>query len=251
MPSDTEGIGTVPLPEVIEFCITHQVDEVLVFVEAPSIGALVYETLMEHGIHVDFAIDEITGVNAENKMLGHTGALSTLELERYSFGTQQMLYLTIKRVFDIVFGVLGCVLTVPIIGVAKVVYVLQGDTHPSSTSKSAFDCAVSRSTFTRSGPWSGIRRRYLRSSFKTPNTERNGTRISNLRTELEAHNGSSLYNKVKPGITGWWECNSRSNIEYRERLELKYHYVRHCSLYLDTVCVIRTCAALIKHDGAQ
>lgn len=69
--------------------------------------------------------------------------------------------------------------------------------------------------------------------------------------ELEAHNGSSLYNKVKPSITGWWECNSRSNIEYRERLELKYHYVRHCSLYLDTVCVMRTCAALIKHDGAQ
>ena len=37
--------------------------------------------------------------------------------------------------------------------------------------------------------------------------------------ELESHGGRQLYNKVKPGITGWWGCNGRSNIEYYERLE--------------------------------
>ena len=51
--------------------------------------------------------------------------------------------------------------------------------------------------------------------------------------ELEARNGLKLYNSVKPGITCWWGCNGRSNIDYRERLELEYHYVKHCSLYLD------------------
>ena len=32
--------------------------------------------------------------------------------------------------------------------------------------------------------------------------------------ELEEHGGRPLYNKVKPGLTGWWACNGRSDIEY-------------------------------------
>lgn len=69
--------------------------------------------------------------------------------------------------------------------------------------------------------------------------------------ELEQHGGLKLYQKVKPGITGWWGCNGRSNIDYRERLELEYYYVRNCSLYLDVLCIFRTALAVIKKDGAQ
>lgn len=58
--------------------------------------------------------------------------------------------------------------------------------------------------------------------------------------ELEAHGGRPLYNKVKPGLTGWWGCNGRSDIEYQERLELEYYYITHCSLYLDALCILRT-----------
>ena len=69
--------------------------------------------------------------------------------------------------------------------------------------------------------------------------------------ELEAHGGLKLYQRVKPGITGWWACNGRSNIDYRERLELEYYYVKNCSLYLDVLCVLRTIVAVIRMDGAQ
>lgn len=69
--------------------------------------------------------------------------------------------------------------------------------------------------------------------------------------ELEKFGGLKLYQKVKPGITGWWGCNGRSNIDYRERLELEYYYVRNCSLYLDLLCIFRTALAVIKKDGAQ
>ena len=69
--------------------------------------------------------------------------------------------------------------------------------------------------------------------------------------ELEAHSGLKLYQRVKPGITGWWGCNGRSNIDYRERLELEYYYVKHCSLYLDLLCIFRTILAVVKKDGAQ
>ena len=69
--------------------------------------------------------------------------------------------------------------------------------------------------------------------------------------ELESHDGLKLYQRVKPGITGWWGCNGRSNIDYRERLELEYYYVKHCSLYLDLLCIGRTLLAVLKRDGAQ
>lgn len=69
--------------------------------------------------------------------------------------------------------------------------------------------------------------------------------------ELEEHNGLTLYNKVRPGVTGWWGCNGRSNISYKERLELEYYYVKNCSLYLDALCIFRTFFAVLYRDGAQ
>ena len=69
--------------------------------------------------------------------------------------------------------------------------------------------------------------------------------------ELEEHGGRPLYNKVKPGLTGWWACNGRSDIEYDERLDLEYFYVANCSLYLDTLCILRTALAVLKRSGAQ
>lgn len=69
--------------------------------------------------------------------------------------------------------------------------------------------------------------------------------------ELEEHGGLKLYNMIRPGITGWWGCNGRSNIEYKERLELEYYYVKNCSFYLDILCVIRTVFAVLERDGAK
>lgn len=68
--------------------------------------------------------------------------------------------------------------------------------------------------------------------------------------ELEQHDGLKIYQKVKPDITGWWCCNGRSNIDYRERLELEYYYVKHCSLYLDLLCIFCTVLVVFRKDGA-
>lgn len=69
--------------------------------------------------------------------------------------------------------------------------------------------------------------------------------------ELQMHNGLQLYNLVKPGITGWWGCNGRSNTTYDERLELEYYYVKNCSLYLDVLCILKTIVVILKQDGAK
>ena len=69
--------------------------------------------------------------------------------------------------------------------------------------------------------------------------------------ELKRHNGLRLYERVKPGITGWWACNGRSNISYDERLELEYYYVKNCSLSLDILTFLRTIYVVLKKTGAE
>lgn len=69
--------------------------------------------------------------------------------------------------------------------------------------------------------------------------------------ELESHNGSVIYNYIKPGITGWWACNGRSNIQYYERLELEYYYVEHFSLFLDILTLLKTIVCVVQKTGAQ
>ena len=72
-----------------------------------------------------------------------------------------------------------------------------------------------------------------------------------VKGELEAHGGTSKYNTVKPGITGWWACNGRSNIDYQERLELEYYYIDNFSFGLDLLIIFKTIACVIKKTGAQ
>lgn len=69
--------------------------------------------------------------------------------------------------------------------------------------------------------------------------------------ELEAHDGDKKYWKVKPGITGWWACHGRSNLDYTERLELEYYYVDHCSFSLDVLCLCKTFIEVFRHRGAK
>lgn len=69
--------------------------------------------------------------------------------------------------------------------------------------------------------------------------------------ELEAHDGLELYQKVKPGITGWWACHGRSDIDYPERLALEYYYVRNLSMKLDLLCIYKTIIAVITRHGAK
>ena len=70
--------------------------------------------------------------------------------------------------------------------------------------------------------------------------------------ELESHGGNhSMYEKVKPGITGWWACNGRSATTYEKRLELEYYYANNCSLMLDIKCIFLTIKAVLFTKGAK
>ncbi len=69
--------------------------------------------------------------------------------------------------------------------------------------------------------------------------------------ELEAHGGSKIYWMVKPGLTGWWGSHGRSNIDYNQRLEMEYYYIRNISFKLDLICILKTITAVVFHTGAK
>lgn len=73
-----------------------------------------------------------------------------------------------------------------------------------------------------------------------------------VRGELDAHNGNhEIYESVKPGISGWWAANGRSDLSYDERLKLEYYYAENFSLWLDIKCVFKTIVSVIKKEGAK
>lgn len=56
---------------------------------------------------------------------------------------------------------------------------------------------------------------------------------------------------VTPGLTGYWACNGRSDIDYDKRIEMELYYVDHCSLILDIKIILKTVVAVIKKEGAK
>ena len=55
---------------------------------------------------------------------------------------------------------------------------------------------------------------------------------------------------VKPGLTGYWQVNGRSNTTYEERMEMELYYVDNCSLWLDIRIFFKTFITVFKKEGA-
>ena len=56
---------------------------------------------------------------------------------------------------------------------------------------------------------------------------------------------------VKPGLTGWWACNGRSDTSYEERVNLELYYIDHQSFSLDAKCFVKTIESVLKKEGAK
>ena len=70
--------------------------------------------------------------------------------------------------------------------------------------------------------------------------------------ELKKFGGNpDIYQKVLPGITGWWGCNGRSATDYKKRLDLEYYYCEHCNLWLDFKIVFKTIFVIFTRKGAK
>ena len=56
---------------------------------------------------------------------------------------------------------------------------------------------------------------------------------------------------VRPGLTGYWASNGRSNVSYKERMKMELFYVGHCCIRLDIQIIWNTIITVIKREGAK
>lgn len=55
---------------------------------------------------------------------------------------------------------------------------------------------------------------------------------------------------VRPGLTGYWAANGRSDTSYEERVEMEAYYAENFSLLLDIKIIFKTIKAVFKKEGA-
>ena len=59
-----------------------------------------------------------------------------------------------------------------------------------------------------------------------------------------------MYQRIKPGISGFWQVSGRSDTSYAERVKLDAYYVHNWSVWLDLVILVRTVGCVMLGRGA-
>ena len=215
-------------------------------------------------------------------------SMGAVAFSRRSEGTG---YLTIKRLLDILAGVIGCAVLLPVAAVVKILQIKTGDRGKLFYTQTRiglkgrpFKIYKFRTMVTGAEEileellnekgykeqWEDAQKleddprvtrlgRILRKTSidelpQMLNVLKGNMSIVGPRPlvpgELEDHGGSPLYQKAKPGMTGWWISHGHQNEDYRKRLELEYHYVLNRCLWMDGICLLKTCAYVMGRKGA-
>lgn len=290
--TEINGIPVVDKSKFVEFVENNHIDDVFVSVNPRLIDASSYKALVDNGVNVNLDIESLVGIKTDDQFISNVGGFNTIAVGPYAMDSNQAFYLIIKRGLDIIFGLIGILVLIPLTIIIKIAYLITGDTAPIFYTHGRigqygkpFQLIKFRSMvpnadevlkellkqekyreeweknqkFDKDPRITGVGKFLRKTSLdefpQFINVIKGDMSVVGPRPlvagELEAHNGLTLYNKVRPGVTGWWGCNGRSNISYKERLELEYYYVKNCSLYLDALCIFRTFFAVLHRDGAQ
>ena len=57
--------------------------------------------------------------------------------------------------------------------------------------------------------------------------------------------------KVKPGVTGYWQVNGRSDVDFEERTRMDIEYIKNRNLWLDFKILIKTFLAVLFGKNAK
>ena len=205
-----------------------------------------------------------------------------------------IMYLGIKRLFDIIFSLVGCLFLLPIALVVKISYILHKDFNPIFFSQERigkngklFKFYKFRSMVPNADE---VLKNLLESDkdlaeeYKINKKLDNDPRITKMgqllrKTSLDEL--PQLFNvlkgdmslignrpylprekddmkyyyksivKTKPGLTGYWQVNGRSNTTFKERLKLEKYYSNNCSLWLDIKIFFKTFVVVLLHKGSK
>ena len=57
--------------------------------------------------------------------------------------------------------------------------------------------------------------------------------------------------KVRPGITGPWQCGGRSNVSFDDRVKIEAKYANNWGIKGDIKIIIKTVSSVLKKEGAK
>lgn len=73
-----------------------------------------------------------------------------------------------------------------------------------------------------------------------------------VQAELDKYeDNKDKFLSVKPGLTGYWAANGRSDTTYEERMQMELYYVDNMSFKLDVQIFFKTIFAVLKKEGAR
>ncbi len=203
-------------------------------------------------------------------------------------------YLIIKRLVDIIVGVIGIIVLIPIILIVKIISMINGDFHSIFFTQNRigkngkeFKFYKFRSMVPNADEIlfkmleeDPIIREEYRVNKKLKDDPRI-TKVGNLLRKTSLDELPQLINvlkgdmslvgnrpylprekedmgeyykeivKTKPGITGYWQVNGRSDVSFERRLKLETYYSNHCSLDLDIRIFFRTFKVVLFGKNAK
>lgn len=74
--------------------------------------------------------------------------------------------------------------------------------------------------------------------------------IMEVETEIYGEYRDMLLS-VKPGLTGFWAANGRSDTSYKRRRAMEIYYVKNRSLLFDIKIILKTVISVFKGEGAK
>lgn len=203
-------------------------------------------------------------------------------------------YLGVKRLFDLICAIIGCILLIPVTIIIKLVSMCSGDFHSIFYSQNRigkngreFKLYKFRSMVPdademlfRTLELDKIAAEEYKKNKKLKKDPRI-TKIGRVIRKLSIDELPQLINvlkgdmslignrpylprekedmgdyyddiiKTKPGITGYWQVNGRSNTSFDERMTLESYYSNHNSLLLDVKIFFKTFAVVLFGKGAE
>lgn len=217
-----------------------------------------------------------------------------ITLEKNKVSVKEVGYLFIKRLFDIICGLLGCILILPIAIVVKIAYVCNKDFSSIFYSQirigkngKKFKLYKFRSMVPNADEIlfktleiDKVAAEEYKKNKKFKNDPRI-TKVGRVMRKLSIDELPQLINilkgdmsmignrpylprerddmgeyykdiiKTKPGLTGYWQVNGRSDTTFNERLKLESFYSNHNSLVLDIKIFFKTFQVVLFGKGAK
>lgn len=217
-----------------------------------------------------------------------------ITLEKNKVSVKEVGYLFIKRLFDIICGLLGCILILPIAIVVKIAYVCNKDFASIFYSQirigkngKKFKLYKFRSMVPNADEIlfktleiDKVAEEEYKKNKKFKNDPRI-TKVGRVMRKLSIDELPQLINvlkgdmsmignrpylprekddmgeyykdiiKTKPGLTGYWQVNGRSDTTFNERLKLESFYSNHNSLVLDIKIFFKTFQVVLFGKGAK